>query len=98
LLRRLNKKEKNWKFSSGDLKERKLWNRYMECYQDAINRTSTQDAPWYVIPADSKPGARLIIASILEQQLTAKKDIAEPELDPKLKAQIPEFKKQLENE
>ncbi len=45
LLRRLNKKEKNWKFSAGDLKERKLWDRYQECYQDAINNTSKPHAP-----------------------------------------------------
>ncbi len=98
LLRRLDKKEKNWKFSSGDLKERKLWDRYMECYQDAINRTSTANAPWFVIPADSKPGARLIIASILHNQLTAMTDVVEPELDPEIKAKIPEYKQQLENE
>ena len=52
LLRRLNKKEKNWKFSAGDLKERKLWDDYQQCYEDAINRTSKPHAPWYVIPAD----------------------------------------------
>ncbi|MEP2934905.1 MAG: PPK2 family polyphosphate kinase [Gilvibacter sp.] len=98
LLRRLDKKEKNWKFSSGDLKERKLWNRYMECYQDAINRTSSQDSPWYVVPADSKPAARLIVASILYETLTALKHVKEPELDAEMKAKIPEYKQQLENE
>lgn len=57
LIRRLDKKEKNWKFSPDDLKERKLWDDYMRCYEDAINRTSTPFAPWYNIPADSKPAA-----------------------------------------
>lgn len=98
LLRRLDKKEKNWKFSDGDLKERKLWDSYMECYQDAINRTSTNECPWYVVPADSKPGARLIIASILYQTLKTFTDVKEPELDPEMKAMIPEYKRQLENE
>ncbi|NNL34034.1 MAG: polyphosphate kinase 2 family protein, partial [Flavobacteriaceae bacterium] len=47
LLRRLNKEEKHWKFSPGDLKERKLWDKYQECYEDALNRTSKPHAPWY---------------------------------------------------
>ncbi|GAL81779.1 Bll6474 protein [Algibacter lectus] len=62
LLRRLDKPEKNWKFSPDDLKERKLWDKYQDCYQDAINRTSKSHAPWYTIPADDKPTARLLVA------------------------------------
>jgi PPK2 family polyphosphate:nucleotide phosphotransferase len=54
LLRRLKKQEKNWKFSPGDLKERKLWDKYQACYEDAINRTSKPHAPWFNIPADDK--------------------------------------------
>lgn len=69
LLRRLNLPEKNWKFSKGDLKERKLWDKYMDYYEDAINRTSTDNAPWYVIPADDKPTCRLIMASILYEEM-----------------------------
>ena len=98
LIRRLDKKEKNWKFSPADLKERKLWDRYMQCYEDAINRTSTSFAPWYNIPADSKPAARLLVASILLNELKKYKDIKEPELDSEVKAHIAEFKEQLEQE
>jgi len=98
LLRRLHKKEKNWKFSAGDLKERKLWDKYQEYYEDAINRTSTEKAPWYVIPADNKPAARLAVASILLETLSQYDDIQEPELDDKTKANLDDYKKQLSNE
>jgi PPK2 family polyphosphate:nucleotide phosphotransferase len=98
LIRRLDKKAKNWKFSPADLKERKLWDRYMQCYEDAINRTSTLFAPWYNIPADSKPAARLLVASILLNELKKYKDIKEPKLDTEVKARIAEFKERLEQE
>ncbi|QXP61478.1 PPK2 family polyphosphate kinase [Olleya sp. HaHaR_3_96] len=98
LLRRLDKKEKNWKFSAGDLKERKLWDQYMDCYEDAINRTSTENAPWYNIPADDKHTARLIVAQILYDTLKEYKDIKEPELDDKTKANLHLYKDQLNNE
>ncbi|MCH9662002.1 MAG: polyphosphate kinase 2 family protein [Bacteroidetes bacterium] len=98
LLRRLNKKNKNWKFSPGDLKERKLWTDYARYYEDAINRTSKPHAPWYNIPADNKPAARLLVATILFEELSKYKDVEAPELDPEVKARINEFKQQLENE
>ena len=98
LLRRLHKQEKNWKFSPGDLKERKLWPKYQECYEDAINRTSNAHAPWYIIPADDKPTARYIVARILFDTLTQYKDIQEPELDAEIKENLKEYIKQLESE
>ncbi len=98
LLRRLEKQEKNWKFSSGDLEERKLWDQYQDCYEDAINRTSVSHAPWYIIPADSKPVARYIVAKILYDTLKEYDDIKEPELDTKTKANLDLYKQQLENE
>jgi PPK2 family polyphosphate:nucleotide phosphotransferase len=98
LLRRIELKEKNWKFSPSDLKERKLWDKYQECYEDAINKTSKPHAPWYVIPADNKKGARYIVASILRQELKKYKDIEEPELDDDIKANLDTFKKQLQSE
>ncbi|TJY36425.1 PPK2 family polyphosphate kinase [Pontimicrobium aquaticum] len=98
LLRRLNKEEKNWKFSSGDLKERKLWDKYQVCYEDAINRTSKPHAPWFTIPADDKPTARYIVAKILLDTLTTYNDIKEPELDDEVKANIDLYKQQLKNE
>lgn len=96
-LRRLDKPNKNWKFSPGDLEERKLWDKYMLCYKDAIGRTSKSHAPWYNIPADDKTTARLIVASIMLQELKKYKDIKEPELDPEVKAKISEYREQLKN-
>ena len=98
LLRRLNKPSKNWKFSSDDLSERKLWDDYQVCYEDALNRTSKPHAPWYNIPADDKPTARYLVAKILYDTLKKYKDIKEPELPPKEKANIDLYKQQLENE
>ena len=68
-LERINDPEKNWKFSSGDLKERALWSKYMEAYQDAIQKTSTPNSPWYVIPADEKWYARLAVSQILAESM-----------------------------
>ena len=98
LLRRLNIREKNWKFSAGDLKERKLWDKYQECYTEAINRTSTDNSPWYVIPADNKPSARYIVAEIIYEHLKLYNDIQEPELNAKLKANLAIYKQELEEE
>jgi PPK2 family polyphosphate:nucleotide phosphotransferase len=98
LLRRLDKKDKNWKFSAGDLKERKLWDKYQQCYEAILNNTSKSHAPWYNIPADSKDAARLIFAKILYEALSQYKDIKEPELDDKTKSNIEEYRAQLNNE
>ena len=54
MLERLEEPDKHWKFNSGDLKERALWDKYMAAYEDAIRKTSTKDAPWYVVPADKR--------------------------------------------
>jgi len=64
-LDRLEEPAKRWKFSMADVVERKLWDRYMEAYDDMIRHTSTADAPWYVIPADNKWFARLMVAAAL---------------------------------
>ncbi|MEZ4841214.1 MAG: polyphosphate kinase 2 family protein [Flavobacteriaceae bacterium] len=98
LLRRIELKEKNWKFSAGDLKERKLWNEYQKCYEDMLNRTSKEKAPWYMVPADDKETARYIVANVILETLKSYKDIEEPELDDETKANLEAFKKQLEND
>ncbi|MCM4168726.1 Polyphosphate:ADP phosphotransferase [Arenibacter antarcticus] len=98
LLRRLALKKKNWKFSPGDLKERLLWDKYQVCYEEAINKTSKSHAPWYVVPADNKKAARVIVASVLLEELKKYQDIKEPELDEKIKANLDAYKKQLESE
>jgi len=97
LLRRLRLKEKNWKFSPADLKERKLWDKYQYCYQELLNKTSNEKAPWFVIPADDKPTARLIVAQTILETLK-KYNFQEPELPQKYKDEVENYKKQLESE
>ncbi|MEO8516293.1 MAG: PPK2 family polyphosphate kinase [Flavobacterium sp.] len=98
LLRRLEIEDHNWKFSSGDLKEREHWDEYMKYYEEAINKTSTEIAPWYIVPADDKEMARYIVAKIIWEEMQKHTDIKEPELDEKSKANLEEYKKQLEKE
>ena len=64
-LERLDKPDKNWKFSLADAKERNSWDDYMEAYEDAIRKTATEEAPWYVVPADHKWFARLVVAAAI---------------------------------
>ncbi|RZL33694.1 MAG: polyphosphate kinase 2 family protein, partial [Pedobacter sp.] len=68
-LDRIEDPTKNWKFSSGDIKERALWDDYMKAYEDAINETSTKESPWHIIPADKKWFARLAISEIIADKL-----------------------------
>lgn len=98
LLRRLKLKRKNWKFSPDDLSERKLWDNYQACYEDAINNSSTEKAPWHIIPSDDKDAARLIVTSIMYQHLIKYTDIKEPVLPPAVKKNINAFIKQLNAE
>ena len=98
LLRRLDEPDKNWKFSPGDLKERKLWGEYQNRYQDAFIRTSRPHAPWYVIPADDKATTRYLIANILLEELLKYKDIQEPAMDPELFKNLEDYKDQLKKD
>jgi len=68
-LSRIDEQEKNWKFSSGDVRERGHWNRYMDAYEEALNETSRNWAPWYSIPADNKSYMRLQVATIIVEKL-----------------------------
>jgi len=97
LLRRLDLPEKNWKFSSGDLKERKLWDKYQFCYEDLLNRTSKENASWYVIPADDKSTARLLVAKQILVALEQLK-MNYPILDTEELAKIQGYKEELNNE
>jgi PPK2 family polyphosphate:nucleotide phosphotransferase len=96
LLKRLENPEDNWKFSVGDLKERERWDDYMTYYQDAINKTATKNAPWYVIPADDKDMARYIVAEIIWAEMQKLTDVKEPKLDAKVLANLDFYKKELE--
>jgi PPK2 family polyphosphate:nucleotide phosphotransferase len=98
LLRRLEEGKHNWKFSPGDLKEREHWEEYQEYYEEAINKTSTDYAPWYVVPADDKEMARYIVAKIIWEEMQKHTDIKVPELDDDIKANIEIYKKQLKKE
>jgi polyphosphate:nucleotide phosphotransferase, PPK2 family len=64
-LQRIDVPEKNWKFGLADIEERKFWKQYMKAYEECLSATSTRDAPWYVVPADDKENARLIVSQIL---------------------------------
>lgn len=82
-LRRLNRPDKNWKFNFGDLKERSHWEKYMDAYADMLPKTSSDFAPWYVIPADDKPTMRAIVSEIVKDTLK--------DMDPKFPEPTPEF-------
>ena len=96
LLHRLENGEDNWKFSTGDLKERDYWQNYMSCYEQAINSTSTETAPWFVVPADDKKVARYIVAKIIWQEMQKLTDIKMPELSDEVKNNMNIYKKMLE--
>ncbi len=98
LLRRLEEEKHNWKFSVGDLKEREKWDNYMQFYDEAISNTSTEKAPWYIVPADDKDLARVIVGSIILEELEKYNDIDEPELEDEVKENISKYRHQLENE
>jgi PPK2 family polyphosphate:nucleotide phosphotransferase len=68
-LERIDQPSKRWKFSMGDVEERKLWDRYMAAYEDMIRHTSTDEAPWHVIPADNKWFAHLVVAKTIVRVL-----------------------------
>lgn len=96
-LDRINEEEKNWKFSLGDLKERALFDDYMQAYEDAIKETNKDHAPWFVVPADKKWFARLTALQIIIDALE-EMDLEYPELPKEEKEALDEAKKQLENE
>jgi PPK2 family polyphosphate:nucleotide phosphotransferase len=98
LLRRLEKDEKNWKFSPRDLEERKFWDDYMQAYEEAIGKTNKEKAPWFIIPADDKNRARLIVATILKENLDGLEHIQPPVLSDADTDQLTQFVNQLKQE
>jgi len=79
-LKRIDHPEKNWKFSAADVAERKHWNKYMKAYEEAISATSTENAPWYIIPADNKWFMRSAVGDIIAGTLEDM-DLAYPKLN-----------------
>lgn len=96
-LERLERPEKNWKFSSADLAEREFWDDYAAAYEDAIAATSTDWAPWYVIPADHKWVTRTVAADIITRTLKSL-DLRFPELGDDQKASLADARRKLEEE
>lgn len=97
LLERIDDPAKNWKFSAADLKERQYWQDYQKCYQEAIQETGTSYAPWYVVPADKKWFARLVVSEAIVQTLRSLK-LSFPKLSPDQVEALNKCKNQLENE
>lgn len=93
-LDRIDDEAKNWKFSASDIAERGHWDEYMRAYEDAINATASREAPWYVIPADKKWFARLLISEIVVRQLE-KLDPRYPEVGEEQKAALLRCREQL---
>lgn len=88
-LDRLVTPEKNWKFSSSDLKEREYWKDYMKAYEAAISATASEDAPWYVVPADNKWFTRLVVAGAIVERLERLK-LKYPEVSPAKQKELDE--------
>jgi len=97
LLDRIDEQEKNWKFSAADLPERALFDKYMESYETAINETSKDHAPWYVLPADNKWFARVAAIQIIIDTLE-KMDLKYPQLSDTDRTELQEAKNTLESE
>ncbi len=94
LLARIDDPEKNWKFSAADIAERPYWDQYQTAYEDCLSATSTDNSPWYVVPADDKENARLIVSQILVDALEAL-DLHYPKTDAKRRAELQAIRKQL---
>jgi PPK2 family polyphosphate:nucleotide phosphotransferase len=95
-LARLDEPEKNWKFSAGDIHERKYWDEYQSAYEDMIRNTATKHAPWYVVPADNKWFTRLVISCVVVDALESLK-LSYPKVEPAKKRELEEGRKILES-
>ena len=96
-LARLDEPEKNWKFSDADVEERNYWDDYMKAYEDCLANTSTKHAPWFVVPADDKPNARLIISHIIIDTLD-QMAIDYPKVDAKRQKALRAYRRMLGDE
>ena len=93
-LARIDEPDKNWKFSLADIHERKYWKHYMRAYEDCLTATSTHHAPWYVVPADDKENARLIVSQIVLDALNELK-MAYPKTTAKRRQELKSIRKRL---
>lgn len=95
-IERIDTPEKNWKFSQADMAEREFWPQYRQAYEECLAATSTPESPWYVVPADDKENARLIISRIILDNLQAL-DMSLPVTTPERKKELRLIRKQLKN-
>jgi PPK2 family polyphosphate:nucleotide phosphotransferase len=93
-LARIDDPDKNWKFSQADITERQLWEKYMAAYETCLETTSTRRAPWYVVPADDKKNARLIVSQVILETLDALK-LSYPKMGPDHEKELQAIRKQL---
>jgi polyphosphate kinase 2 (PPK2 family) len=93
-LERIDEPDKNWKFSLADIHERKYWKRYMQAYEACLSATSTHHAPWYVVPADDKENARLIVSEIVIDAFNKLK-MAYPKITAKRRRELESIRKRL---
>jgi PPK2 family polyphosphate:nucleotide phosphotransferase len=93
-LARIDEADKNWKFSAQDVEERKLWKDYMHAYQEALAATSTEQSPWYIVPADDKENARLIVSQILVETLESL-DMRYPPTSPERRRELQAIRRRL---
>jgi PPK2 family polyphosphate:nucleotide phosphotransferase len=93
-IERIDNPDKNWKFSATDVKERKYWNEYMSAYEQLIINTSTENSPWYVIPADDKPYARIAVASAIISAMDSM-DLKYPEVSEEKVAELQKIREEL---
>ena len=96
-LERLDRPEKHWKFSTSDLPERAFWADYMDAYEDALAATTTEEAPWYVVPADNKWVTRAVVADVITTAIRSL-DLKFPEVTDEKRKLLAEAKKQLQEE
>jgi PPK2 family polyphosphate:nucleotide phosphotransferase len=95
LIARLDEEDKHWKFDEGDVEQRKYWERYMEAYEACLAETSTTEAPWYVVPADDKKNARLIVSRTIIEALDSL-PLSYPKVDKARREQLERVRKVLE--
>ena len=93
-MKRIDDPDKNWKFSVDDVHERKYWKAYMSAYEDCLRGTSTRIAPWYIVPADDKASARLIVSRIILETLK-ELELAYPKTTPARRRELRAIRKQL---
>ena len=96
-MQRLERPEKNWKFSASDVHERKFWDDYMHAFEEAIRATASKHAPWYVVPADNKWFTRLVVAAAIVE-VVEELDLAYPKVDAEKKKELAAARAELAGE